>query len=139
MAVFQYSGFDLASSRQRGTIVADTPRAARDLLRERGMTVEQIQPHESRANPFFSRGRRFDHKTISLIRELATLIGVGIPLLEALDGIARQHRGSYHAVLLTLRDRIAAGASLTDAMKEQPDVFDEFCINLTEVGESAGT
>ena len=66
------------------------------------------------------------------------MLGVGVPLLEAIDSIARQHRGPFNAVLLELRDRVAAGASLADAMKEQPAVFDEFCVNLTEVGESTG-
>jgi type II secretory pathway component PulF len=138
MAVFSYIAIDLDSARQRGTIVADTPRAARDLLRQRGMTVQGLTPHAARGKLLIRRGRH-DHKTVAFIRELATLLGVGVPLLEAIDGIARQHKGAYHAVLLKLRDRIAAGGSLTDAMKDQPAIFDDFCINLVEVGESAGT
>jgi type II secretory pathway component PulF len=137
MAVFSYIAIDLDAARQRGTIVADTPRAARDLLRQRGMTVQGLSPH-TRGRALLRRGRH-DHKTVAFIRELATLLGVGVPLLEAIDGIVRQHKGAYHAVLLKLRDRIAAGGSLTEAMKDQPDVFDDFCINLVEVGESAGT
>jgi len=138
MAVFSYIANNLDSARQRGTVVADTPRAARDLLRQRGLAVQDLTPQANRRRRLLRRGRH-DHQTVAFIRELATLLGVGVPLLEALDAIARQHRGTYHAVLLRLRDRIAAGASLTDAMKEQPVVFDEFCVNLTEVGESAGT
>ena len=138
MAVFSYIAIDLESARQRGTIVADTPRAARDLLRQRGMTVQGLTAHAAKGRALLRRGRH-DHKTVAFIRELATLLGVGVPLLEAIDGIARQHKGAYQAVLLRLRDRIAAGGSLTDAMKDQPAIFDDFCINLVEVGESAGT
>src|SRR5688572_2312520 len=138
MAVFSYIATAHDAARQRGTIVADTPRAARDMLRQRGMTVEGLTPHAGKAKLFARRGRH-EAKTVDFVRELATLLGVGVPLLEAIDGIARQHTGAFHAVLLKLRDRVAAGGSLTDAMKDQPDVFDDFCINLVEVGESAGT
>ncbi len=140
MPVFAYVAIDLKATRSHNTIVADTPRAARDLLRDRGMRVESLIQHADRpSRTLFKRRRRFDTKCISFVRELATLLGVGIPLLEALDNIARQHRGAFQTTLLQLRDQVAAGASLTEAMKRQPDVFDEFCINLTEVGENAGT
>src|SRR5439155_1695737 len=46
---------------------------------------------------------------------------------------------SFRRVLLLLRDRVAAGTSLADAMAEQPAVFDELCVNLVRVGEDAGT
>src|SRR5438105_10070039 len=73
------------------------------------------------------------------MRKLFTLLGVGVPLLEALDVIARQHVGRFHATVLLLRDRVAAGSSLANAMREQPGTFDELCANITEVGEDAGT
>jgi type II secretory pathway component PulF len=142
MAVFEYSATGPASLPCRGTIVADSPRGARDLLRQRGLRVRTLSPHDQRPPRGLRLGRanRFDHKTVAFIRELATLLGVGVPMLEAIDAISRQHHGKpFQAVLLRLRDRIAAGASLTEAMKRQPEVFDAFCVNLTEVGESAGT
>lgn len=138
MAVFSYIANDRSAARKRGTIVADTPRAARDLLRQRGMTVQTLVPDAGRKSIRFRRGR-YDHKTTGFVRELSTLLGVGVPLLEALDSISRQHAGAFHDVVLRLRDRVAAGGSLSEAMQQQPDVFDECCINLTEVGESAGT
>jgi len=60
-------------------------------------------------------------------------------LLESLETIARQHTGRFQTAIVFLRDRVAAGASLAAAMREQPRVFDELCINITEVGEDAGT
>jgi type II secretory pathway component PulF len=143
--VFQYSASDATARWSRGTILADTPRVARDLLRQRGLRVHDLSPHHNRRRGTgFSalavgRWRSVEHKTVPFVRELATLLGVGVPLLEAIDGIARQHAGRFHTVLLELRDRVAAGASLADAMREQSDVFDEFCVNLTEVGENTGS
>ncbi len=79
------------------------------------------------------------HESTTFIRELSTLLGVGVPLLEALETIARQHTGRFHTAVVLLRDRVASGASLATAMREQPGVFDDLCLNITEVGEDAGT
>src|SRR5204862_3684661 len=73
------------------------------------------------------------------IREISTLLAVGVPLLETLETIARQHRGKFHTTILLLRDRVAAGSSLAQAMREHPAGFDELAVNITEVGEDAGT
>jgi type II secretory pathway component PulF len=72
-----------------------------------------------------------------------------VPLLEAVDTLGRQYTGNtvrrggraarFGAALLLLRDRLSAGIGLAAAMAEQPGVFDELCVSLTDVGESAGT
>ena len=58
MAVFEYKAVDLDSSAVGGTITADSPRRARDVLRERGLTVTQIEPaDESQQDSFLARRR----------------------------------------------------------------------------------
>ena len=61
-----------------------------------------------------------------------------MPLLDALETLARQHRGGVRSVVLRVRDRVAAGSSLAGAMREQPRVFDELAVNIAEVGEDSG-
>jgi len=144
MAVFAYKAIDLDTSAVSGTIVADTPRQARDLLRERGLTIQDVTIRQARraGGSWSGRslgGRRHGPKLVSMIRELSTLLAVGIPLLEAIDHIARQHKGHFRECLLLLRDRVSAGMSLADAMAEQPDVFNELAVSITQVGESSGT
>jgi type II secretory pathway component PulF len=143
MAVFSYRATDLRSADLTGTIAADTPRQARDVLRQRGLIVRDLAEDRPSAQKSrrLRRGRAGGSKYEStlFIRELSTLLSIGVPLLEALDVIARQHEGRFHATLLLLRDRVAAGSSLANAMREQPAVFDDLCINITEVGEDAGT
>jgi type IV pilus assembly protein PilC len=139
MPVFAYKASSPSASLLRGVIVADTPRQARAELRARGLSIEHLAPR--RATPTLSLSRRARHRAESLtfIRELSTLLAVGIPLLEAIDLSAAQHRGPFSTILLSLRDRIAAGATLADAMREHPRVFDDLCITITEVGETSGT
>lgn len=88
---------------------------------------------------FFRLGNRISQANLSSsIRELSTLLGVGIPLLEGLDVLIKQYTGALSRSFLSLRDRVAGGASLSQAMGEQPAVYDMLTLNMVEVGERAG-
>lgn len=141
MAVFAYKAVDVDSSETSGTIVADGARQARDLLRDRRLTVHQIR--EVAASPagrwWRRRGGASRIRLTAFFRELSTLLAVGIPLLEAVDTLAEQYSGRLRASLQMLRERIAAGASLAEAMGQQPAVFDELSVIMTEVGEDSGS
>ena len=143
MAVFAYNAVGPDAAPVSGMIVADTPREARDALRARGLTVQDVRARAAGAGASWWRRRRSagggSAQLVSFLRELSTLLAVGIPLLEAIDTILKQHRGRFAAALLALRDRVSAGVALAEAMREQPDVFDELTVNITEVGENAGT
>src|SRR4051812_48981313 len=104
MAVFTYKATDAAASELSGTIAADTPRQARDLLRDRGLVVRDLldsRPAEAGSANGRSRGRlvsfgafrtsRTRHLSTDFLRELSTLLSVGVPLLESLDTLAKQH------------------------------------------------
>ncbi len=143
MAIFAYKATDRTAALIRGTIVADSPRQARDLLRSQGLDIQQVDRQVERAGrPRALRGitGRYAARVVSLIRELSTLLAVGIPLLEAMDTAIRseRHQG-FKTALMLLRDRVASGSSLAQAMRQQPDLFDELAIHIVEVGENAGT
>jgi general secretion pathway protein F len=141
MPVFAYKAMDVREGERSGTIAADTPRQARDLLRERGLVVRGLSATSGPVAGLKWRraSGRVRAQVTSFIREVSTLLGVGVPLLEALETLARQHKGRFHTTILLLRDRVAGGASLGHAMREHPAMFDELAVNITEVGEDAGT
>jgi general secretion pathway protein F len=141
MSVFAYQ----ATSPQgmlRGTISADSPLQARQRLREQGLRIRDLEEVRARQTGSSRLGltweRRPEAKVTSFAQELSTLLGAGIPLLEALDVISSQHRGRFGLSLLTLRQQVAAGTSLADAMRQQAGVFDELCICMVDVGERTG-
>ncbi len=142
MAVFAYKALDNRSTAIQGTISADNLRTARDLLRSRGLMVESVTAQtESSSRSWWPFKRRTRHmaKRVAMVRELSTLLSAGIPLLDALDSQTQQHKGAFQASLLMLRDRVAAGSSLAEAMREQPEVYDSLSIHMVEVGENSGT
>lgn len=142
MAVFAYKATDGSACLVRGTIVADTARQARDELRGRGLTIHDVLAQTAKSGRIWSllqRPARSSSKLSSTVRELATLLGAGIPLLESLDTLSEQYRGSFRSSLLTLRERVSAGCGLAEAMREQPAVYDMLCVQMVEVGENSGT
>lgn len=144
MAVYLYTAASAGSVGDvtRGLITADSPRQARDQLRARGLVVRDVSESRPVAGGLgLSRylDRRLSGRVTGLLQELSTLLGAGIPVLEALDTIARQHKGRLKRSVMLLRDHVAAGGGLAEAMALQPGLFDELCRNIVEVGQSAGT
>lgn len=140
MAVYDYRAIDADSSAMAGTIAADTPRQARDELRDRGLTVTQVSPAEQRRRRrWLRRSRRDRVEATAFLRELSTLLTAGIPLLPALRTLHRQHRRSLRKVVQGLADKVSAGSSLAEAMGQYDEYFDEFCVNIVGVGEETGS
>lgn len=143
MATFAYRVSDKKGKRKRGTITAASGRHARQQLRTQGYAVESITERRSTApaeNSKLSRSRstKYRSQLTMSIRELATLLQAGIPLLDALDSVLMQARGGFRDAMLSVRDRVASGESLGSAMSSEQHVFDEMTIGMISVGEHAG-
>ncbi|TWU62325.1 Type II secretion system protein F [Crateriforma conspicua] len=140
MASYTYKAIGSDGRRKRGTTTADTPRQAREKLRHEGLKVEFIS--ERRSNPTESgrgKGRlRYQSQATMMIRELSTLLQAGIPLLKSIDTVLQQTKGGFHEALLSVRDRVASGSGLADAMALEPHAFDDMTIGMVRVGEHAG-
>ena len=128
-------------------IDSDSPRQARQELRELGLQVTQISETGAAKNKstnlsfgfgsFFKRS--WDHWVAGFTGELATLLSVGVPLLEALSTLIEQYNGQSATIVIHLKDEVSSGKPLADAMGNQPEVFDTLCLKMVEVGESTGS
>lgn len=148
MPMFEYIAEQSDGVTQRGTMTAETGRHVRDLLRSRGLHVRQITGHEVTARrdhsavvplPFFRLPWLQRRTTVAqAIRELSTLLSAGISLVDAVDTLLKQHRGRMNLSLQKLREQLVQGRSMTDAMQQQPDIFDPLCLSMVHVGENSG-
>ncbi len=74
-----------------------------------------------------------------LFRQLATLIGAKVPIVSSLKAIADQSNNKYLKEVLTdIIENVEDGMSLSEAMKNHPDVFSSIEINLIAAGEVSG-
>lgn len=135
MPAFAYQVLDADGRRQRGVVQADTPRAARSLLRERGLHPLNVEPVAEGSG----HGRRLGTPALALFsRQLAVLVGSGLPIDEALAALAEASEGRLQAVVLALRARVMEGASLASALGEQGETFPRLFRASVAAGESAG-
>lgn len=139
MPVFSYQAQTDGGQSVRGTISEPSPRQARNVLRQRGFSVLSLEEVSAPGgvDPV-GLGGASASQVAAFTGELATLLAVGVPLLEALATLARQYRGRFRTRLLTIHDDVASGISLADALARHRRVFDELCVSLVEVGENTG-
>jgi general secretion pathway protein F len=141
MGTFRYHSVGSAA----GTIEAvDRASAVRELL-SRGVTPTRIEPVESgasaAASAFSLNFRRSMSKPelATFVRELATAIQAGLPLINALRTIARQGRSkSQKAILTTIIEEVEQGRSLADAFDACDGAFGELIVNMVRAGEASG-
>lgn len=141
MAVFAYQGLDSQGRSARGIIEADSPRAARARLRQSGIFPDEVR--EERADG--SKGRRWRGRIglaelALLSRQLATLVGSGMPVVPALAALEEQvERPLLKRVVAGVRASVTEGRALSAALGDYPHLFPELYRNLIEAGEASGT
>lgn len=146
MAVYEYRGLDQAGRDIKGIIDADSPRLARSKLRRSGIFPTEILTDKYTRKPVaepFSFGALFGRIKIQdisiMTRQMATLVGAGLPIVEALTALIDQTENvRLKKVITQVRESVNEGSSLADAMSRFPKVFSELYANMINAGESSG-
>ena len=74
-----------------------------------------------------------------LVRQLAVMIGAGLPLAESLAVLHGQEDNSrLRSAVASIARAVRAGSSLASAMARHPKVFDRLAVAMTGIGESSG-
>ena len=67
------------------------------------------------------------------------MVDAGIPILQSLEALSEQTSNvSFRQALLSIREDIQLGSSLSSAFSKHPKIFDQLYVNMIRVGESAG-
>jgi type II secretory pathway component PulF len=155
MPVFEYRTKTASGRKLVDTIVAETPRDARDKLRTRGVVIDSIslvasigpaaqESSERQGNWFVSASNAiqwrpyFGGQVSWFTREMATLLRVGTPMVDAFDLVIQQSKGPFRNVLQDIREQITGGSSLGAAVRRHPYTFDPVLCEMVSVGEQSG-
>ncbi len=76
---------------------------------------------------------------LSLLSNMATMLGAGIPILEVVNSLLEDTVGHQRYLLSKLRDDLIQGKKVADSLQDFPDIFDNITINLLRASEEAGT
>ena len=85
--------------------------------------------------------RRVSLQELSVMtRQLATLLGAGLPLVPSLSALVAQIRNPMlKTTLARIKDEVNEGNSLTQSMSHFPEVFPPLYVNMVRAGEASGT
>jgi general secretion pathway protein F len=142
MPNFLYEGLDDSGRSVKGTILAESPKAASARVREMGCFPTEIRAAEERRatrrqpGPFSRIGRG---DVTVMTRQLASLLQAGMPVVRALNVLIENTDNERLAdVLRDVRDEVQAGGRLWETLQKQPRVFDELYVNMVRAGEASG-
>jgi general secretion pathway protein F len=140
MAVFAYRGLTSDGRTVRGVVDADSARGARARLRRDGIFPTSIDEERDRGATVRVAGGRVRPGDLALVsRQLGTLVGAGMPVVEALGAVSEQtERPAMARVLSHVRDAVTQGQSLADALAAHPSVFPSLYVGMVRAGEAAG-
>ncbi len=142
MPAFDYQAQDANGRRCRGQQEADSPRHARQLLRERGLLPTQLKSvrgHTGTGNGA-NRSASLKASELALLTlQLSTLIQAGLPLEEALRAVAAQsEKRRVSNLLAAVRGRVMEGYDLASALAGFPKAFPDMFRASIAAGERSG-
>ena len=141
MPRFAYRAKDHALHAIEGTIEADSETAAIGRLGSEGVFPIAIsEVGAATASLVIGATRRVSPRTLAyLTRQLADLLGGGLPLLGALTLLAKQtEQLSLRRVVESLVEAVRDGRSLSDAMGAHPEAFPPLYRSMVKAGETGG-
>ena len=138
MSAFRFEAVDAEGHVRQGLVDADTARAVRDRLRADGLVPTAIEAAPERGGA--PSRRRIPAAALALLtRQLATLVGSGMPLDQALAAVAEQADAAPIATLVdALRTHVLSGESLPAAMSRYPRTFSPLYRGLIAAGTETG-
>jgi type IV pilus assembly protein PilC len=140
MPVFTFSGKDASGQTISGERVAPTKQALGQQLRRERITPGAIREKGKEFSmPTFGSGRVKVKDIAIFFRQFSVMIDAGLPLVQCLEILAaNQENQSFQKTLTGVRTTVEGGATLANAMRQYPNVFDDLTTNMIEAGETGG-
>ncbi|HMO02609.1 MAG TPA: type II secretion system inner membrane protein GspF [Oligoflexia bacterium] len=148
MPVFEYTAINTEGKKIKGSVEADNVRTARQKLKNQRIYATEMREalSSSASAPSQNIGKYFQTNRIALkdlaplTRQLATLVGAGLPLVGAISILADQSETALaKRTLVDIKERVEQGSSLAEALSQFPRSFPRLYINMVASGEASGT
>ncbi|HSW78373.1 MAG TPA: type II secretion system F family protein [Candidatus Chromulinivoraceae bacterium] len=142
MKKFNYQAKDTSTNKiVKATVQADSETAAAKLLIAQGFTPLDIQEIDESSSLIGRLTNRITTKDrVVFTRQLATLIGAGLPLSQSLHTVLEQTENKrLQGVIEDIVASIEGGKSLSESFAKHPEVFDSVFLALIAAGETSGT
>ena len=141
MAIYVWEAETRTGEVRKGEIEAANESSVRGQLRRQGLKPVRVKAKPKdilESIPIFKTKVK-DKSVVIFARQFSTMISAGLPLIQCLEILAAQEDNkTFKKVIKSIKDDIEGGATLTDALKKHPKVFDDLFINMVAAGEAGG-
>ncbi len=140
MPVFTFTGINAAGEKVTGERTAATKEVLQAELRRQRITPGTIKEKGKEfAIPTFGSGKVSVKEIAIFLRQFSVMIDAGLPLVQCLEILAaNQENPAFQKCLTGVRTTVEGGATLANAMRAWPKVFDDLKTNMIEAGETGG-
>jgi len=135
--IFAWEGTDKKGKKVKGESNASNPAMVKADLRRQGIRPVKVR---KKSTLFSSTKKKILPKDIAIFtRQLSTMMGAGVPLVQSFEIIGRGHENpSMQELIMTIKADVESGGTLADSLRKHPLYFDELVCNLVAAGEQAG-
>ena len=140
MPVFTFSGKDASGQKISGERVAPNKQALQQALRRERITPGAVREKGKEfVMPTFGSSKVKVKDIAIFFRQFSVMIDAGLPLVQCLEILAaNQENVTFQKTLTGVRTTVEGGATLANAMRGYPTVFDDLTTNMSEAGETGG-
>jgi len=141
---FKWEGTDKRGVRVKGELRAANQNLIKAELRRQGIVPLRVRkkpkPVRKKPKPLFTVGDNVNPKDIMLFsRQLCTMLGSGIAVVQALDMVGSSNKKTkVKELILTIKSDVESGTSLSKALSRHHLYFDDLYCSLVHAGEEAG-
>ncbi|MEO0367774.1 MAG: type II secretion system F family protein [Pseudomonadota bacterium] len=134
---FAWEGVNQKRAPIGGDIEAPSLSQAKALLRQRGIRVTKLK---RKPKPLLSFSKSIQTSDISVAsRQMATMIGAGIPIAQTLRAIGKGHESAaMEKLMLDVGRDVESGTALSGSLAKHPQYFNRLFVSLAEAGEESG-
>ena len=134
---FVWEGVNAKRIKTGGELEASSITQARAILRKQGIRVKKVK---RKPKPLFSSSKPVKAADISFAsRQMATMIGAGIPVAQTLKAIGKGHdSASMEKLMVSLSNDVESGTALSVALSKHKKHFDRLYTSMVAAGEESG-
>lgn len=137
-STFQWEGKDKKGNTLKGEVNSTSAALVKSQLRAQGIAANKVKKKSK--SLFGGAGKKITPMDIALFtRQMATMMGAGVPLLQSFDIIGEGFENPNMRILIgNVKQEVSGGNSLANSLRKFPDHFDDLYCNLVDAGEQSG-
>ena len=142
MPEFSYKAKNMAGEIFTGSLSVSSKQEVNDFLDQQEYFPIEIKEKKDKSDNinFFDRFQKVSSSDIAnFTKQVATLIGAGVPIVSALEALHDQTDDEkFRGIIGSLITDVSSGASFSDSLLKHKSTFSNLYVNMVRAGESAG-